>query len=75
MEWTNGSLYGWERGWTAGPRVWQSMMQQFFASWGKTQGTGAGLAQPGGEEAEGEACMSNSCVKGGYSGHAEKHSE
>lgn len=41
---------------------------------GESQGTAAGLAEPGGEEAGGKAHMSNSCVKGGYSGHAEKHS-
>lgn len=60
MDWTNGSLYGWKTGWTAGPRAWQSMMQQFIASWGKSQGIGAGLVQPGGEEAKGAAYMSNS---------------
>lgn len=37
-DWTNGSLYGWKTGWTAGPRAWQSMMQQFIASWGKKPG-------------------------------------
>lgn len=38
MGWTNRSLFGWKRGWTAGPRAWQLMMQQLMASWGEKPG-------------------------------------
>ena len=42
-------------GWTAGLKAWQSMIQQFIASWQKRQGKGAGLVQSGEEEAKGES--------------------
>ena len=55
MDWTNRSLYGLKMGWTAGLKAWQSMIQQFIASWQKRQGKGAGLVQSGEEEAKGES--------------------